>query len=135
MAVYVDGAKNTYGRMIMSHMVADTWAELHAMAEAIGVSCVHFQHKASTPHYDICQRKRTQALHLGAVEVDRHELVQVIKRLRTVAQLIPIECPACYLPHIDRGEWATRLHKKHLCEHCGKVWQPYTAYTVGIIAP
>jgi ribosomal protein L37AE/L43A len=31
-------------------------------------------------------------------------------------------CPACGHPHVDRGEWATKPHHKHLCEKCGNVW-------------
>lgn len=47
---------------------------------------------------------------------------------------VPIQtwCPSCGERHIDRGEWATRLHKTHLCEHCGAKWRPYDAPTVGV---
>jgi hypothetical protein len=40
-----------------------------------------------------------------------------------------IDCPKCCTPHIDRGEWATKPHHKHLCDRCGHVWrvEPYTA--------
>ncbi len=31
-------------------------------------------------------------------------------------------CPRCNRQHYDRGEWATRPHHKHLCAHCGTVW-------------
>ena len=43
-----------------------------------------------------------------------------------------IQCPKCGVPHIDRDEWRTRLHKKHLCEGCTHVWQPALEYTVGV---
>ena len=50
--------------------------------------------------------------------------------LRTVIDSLGdvIFCPECSKQHIDRGEWATRLHHKHLCEYCGHVWriEPYT---------
>lgn len=43
MTVYVDNALIPYGRMQMSHMIADTEEELHQMADDIGVKrkCVN----------------------------------------------------------------------------------------------
>ncbi len=81
MSVYVDNAKNGFGRMRMCHMMADTLDELHAMAERLELKRSWFQPKSS-PHYDICQSKRARAVQLGAIEVDRRQLVEVIKRLR-----------------------------------------------------
>lgn len=39
---------------------------------------------------------------------------------------VKMECPHCGTPHVDEGEWATRLHHTHLClnESCGKLWRP-----------
>jgi Protein of unknown function (DUF4031) len=71
MAVYVDEARNPFGRMLMCHMLADTPAELHAMADRIGVKRKWFQRKASAPHYDICKSKRALAVAAGAVEAHR----------------------------------------------------------------
>jgi hypothetical protein len=83
MTVYVDDMAAQYGRMVMFHMVADTDEELHEMAAKIGVAR-RWHQKAGTPHshYDICKGKRTQAVALGAVEVDRAGLAAVIKRKR-----------------------------------------------------
>lgn len=81
MAVYVDHARNRLGRMIMCHMVADTLEELHAMAAAIGMRPQWFQPR-SHPHYDVCQARRAVAVRLGAVQVNRRQLVQVMRRYR-----------------------------------------------------
>lgn len=43
-----------------------------------------------------------------------------------------IDCPKCGLHHVDKGEWAKRLHRKHLCEGCGHIWQPHEGYTFGV---
>ncbi len=42
-----------------------------------------------------------------------------------------LHCPKCGFHHIDRDDWAKRLHKKHLCEQCGHIWQPHEGYTFG----
>ncbi|MDH0342127.1 DUF4031 domain-containing protein [Chromobacterium haemolyticum] len=84
MAVYVDDAIWPYGRMLMCHMLADTEAELHAMAERIGVARRHFQgwDKVSCAHYDICKSKRALAVTHGAIEVGRRGIVEVKRRLQ-----------------------------------------------------
>ena len=80
MAVYVDSARNPLGRMKMCHMVADTEAELHAMAEAIGLRREWFQGEASFPHYDVSLSRRAKALQLGAVEISRRDLALFMRR-------------------------------------------------------
>jgi Protein of unknown function (DUF4031) len=85
MSVYVDRAKNPYRRMLMSHMLADTLEELHAMADCIGIQRKWFQPK-STPHYDICQEKKRLALAAGAIECDRRTVVRLIRHYRSKAE-------------------------------------------------
>ena len=58
MTVYVDDMRAPFGRLVMCHMIADTPAELHAMADRIGVARKWFQNKGSGPHYDIALSKR-----------------------------------------------------------------------------
>jgi hypothetical protein len=76
MPVYVDNMHELemgrFGRMKMSHMVADTLEELHAMADRIGVARRWYQAPPKTrhPHYDIAMSKRAMAVAAGAVEVD-----------------------------------------------------------------
>lgn len=79
----MDQEKNQYRHMIMSHMVADTLDELHAMAQRLGLKRSWFQvSRSGMPHYDICQTKREQAIRLGAVEIDRRKMVELIRRNR-----------------------------------------------------
>jgi hypothetical protein len=91
MAVYVDKAQNRFGRMRMSHLVADSIEELHAMADRIGLRRAWFQPK-SHPHYDVSRQKRALALRHGAIEVDRKGLVEVLQRTRTQKSLGEGEC-------------------------------------------
>lgn len=87
MAVYVDGERNRLGRMLMCHMVADTVAELHDMAQRLELKREWFQvSRNGMPHYDICQSKRAAAVLLGASEINRRELLAVIKRYKDIYQ-------------------------------------------------
>ena len=87
MTVYVDSAENQFGRMKMSHMLADSLDELMAMADAIGVDRKWYQgfEKASCPHFDIAQTKRALAIANGAVVVDRHQLGALLKSIKAGA--------------------------------------------------
>jgi ABC-type polysaccharide/polyol phosphate transport system ATPase subunit len=73
MTVYVDNMyqlpMGQFGRMKMSHMIADTEAELHVMADKIGVQRRWFQKKPSGDHYDIAMSKRALAVAAGAKEI------------------------------------------------------------------
>lgn len=74
MTVYVDDMHlypaGQFGRMKMSHMIADTEAELHAMADKIGVARRWYQ----GDHYDIALSKRALAVQYGAVEITWRQL-------------------------------------------------------------
>lgn len=85
--VYVDDMKAQYGRMVMCHMLADSDAELHAMADQIGVARKWHQ-KAGTPHshYDICLAKRAQAVAAGAIEIERQQVGALLRQKRAAAQ-------------------------------------------------
>jgi rubredoxin len=41
-------------------------------------------------------------------------------------------CPECGERHIDKGEFYTRLHHTHSCQHCGLTWRPAVVHTVGV---
>lgn len=75
--VYVGKMEYRYGRMIMSHMAADTLEELHEMAKNIGVSNRHFQNKPGKPHYDVCKQNKAKAIELGAAEVDDRKIIEL----------------------------------------------------------
>lgn len=74
MTVFVDDMYTVpmgrFGRMKMSHMIATTEDELHAMAAAIGVARKWYQ----GDHYDVSISRRSRALDLGAVAVTMRQL-------------------------------------------------------------
>ena len=75
--VYVDDMYRTemgrFGRMKMSHMIADTEAELHAMAARIGLARRWYQ----GDHYDVSMSLRAKAIAAGAVEISMREVAQM----------------------------------------------------------
>jgi hypothetical protein len=83
MTVYIDNMRARYRRMIMCHMIADTDAELHAMADAIGVRRKWFQ----GDHYDVSASKRTRAVKLGAVEITQRQCAAMVANRRCGAGL------------------------------------------------
>lgn len=74
MTVYIDDMykypMGQFGRMKMSHMIADTEDELHDMAHKIGVARKWYQ----GDHYDICMSMRAKAVAFGAKEITLKEL-------------------------------------------------------------
>ena len=90
MTVYVDDAVHPFGRMVMAHMVADTLAELHTMAERLGLKRDWFQCKAVgslvdekvTPHYDVSTTVRAKAIAAGAVAVDSRYIIRLARECR-----------------------------------------------------
>jgi len=88
MPVYVDSYFAAYGRMSMSHMIADTLPELHEMADKIGVARRWFQAKSSFPHYDVCKSKRELAIQLGAVAVDKRQFVMKMREIRAATEAV-----------------------------------------------
>jgi hypothetical protein len=43
-----------------------------------------------------------------------------------------LHCPMCGGRHIDEGEFATKPHHTHACQHCGHTWRPAIVNTVGV---
>lgn len=84
MSVYIDAASNRLGRMVMCHMIADTQAELHSMAQAIGLRREWYQQSppASSPHYDVSKQRRAKAMQLGCIELGRVAFVAKLQELR-----------------------------------------------------
>ena len=81
--VYVDNMRAGYGRMVMCHMLGDSEAEVHAMANCIGVARRWYQ----GDHYDICLAKRSLAIKSGAVEITSRQAAAMRRRRRETGSL------------------------------------------------
>lgn len=84
MSVYVDNMWETgvgnFGRMKMSHMVADTHAELIAMSDAIGVQRKWIQNEGTAnEHFDVALGNRNKAVKLGAKEINFREYARFVQ--------------------------------------------------------
>lgn len=77
MAVYVDNFEIPFGRMKMSHMVADSTEELLQMIDKIGVRRKWIQKKETNlEHFDIALSKKKLAIKNGAIEKPMMELAR-----------------------------------------------------------
>ncbi len=88
--VYVDNMEAKFGRMKMCHMLADTTAELLAMADAIGVNRKWIQ-KAGEPgeHFDIALSKRALAVKAGAQEITWRRSGEIVMARRAASRPLP----------------------------------------------
>ena len=82
--VYVDNARIPFRRMVMSHMIADTPDELHAMASSIGLWRRWFQ-DTRHPHYDVSLSRRQEAIKRGAVPLSYRDFGRKLREVRTNA--------------------------------------------------
>lgn len=87
--VYVDDMRAKFGRMVMCHMIADSDAELHAMADLIGVARRWHQHPPEhrDSHYDISLSKRAKAVAAGAAEITWRQAGAMTGRRRLTGEL------------------------------------------------
>ncbi|UCP00055.1 DUF4031 domain-containing protein [Metapseudomonas lalkuanensis] len=96
MTVYVDNMHESklgnFGRMKMSHMIADTTEELLSMAARIGVQRRWLQYPGThKEHFDIALSKRALAVAAGAVEIDMEQTSAMCRRRRETGELGPAD--------------------------------------------
>jgi hypothetical protein len=91
-----------FGRMKMSHMIATTDDELHAMAARIGIARRWYQ----GDHYDVSMTKRAAAIAFGAVPVTLRQLgiMTMIRRKSGRLPGDPVAAEQLWKIHL----WATR---------------------------
>ena len=83
MTVYVDTMRASFGRMKMCHMIADTSAELLAMADILAVDRKWLQDAGTyREHFDIALSKRAIAIAQGAQEVSMIDLGRILRLKR-----------------------------------------------------
>jgi hypothetical protein len=93
--IYVDSVRGYPASMMTAatrrnghrwcHLLADSREELHLFAVKLGLQRSLFQDQPTRWHYDIVPRERSVALALGAREVSRRELVEILRKRRLAA--------------------------------------------------
>ena len=82
--LYVDHQSAPFGRMKMSHLMADTKDELLQAADALGLRRRWLQNEdRPSEHFDVSESKRKTAIdELGAIPVTSRDLVGIVRRKR-----------------------------------------------------
>jgi hypothetical protein len=65
------------------HLYADDVKELHAFAVLIGQKPWWFQNRPGFPHYDLTAGMRSRALLRGAIEHDKFQMVEFMRRSKS----------------------------------------------------
>ena len=65
------------------HLVADSIEELHYFAGRMRLKPAWFQDKPELPHYDLTKGMRRLAIKLGAIEVNRNKISELMKKNRS----------------------------------------------------
>lgn len=62
--------------------------DLHEFAASIGLQRRWYQLVRTMPHYDLSPGRRLEAVRLGAIEVDRREVVEAIRSWREASRMV-----------------------------------------------
>jgi hypothetical protein len=101
MALYVDAAIWERHERRWCHLLAEDAGELHAFAARLGLERRRFQSRPGRPwvdHYDIDEARRREAVAMGAIEITRRELVELIARKRAQAVASDTASPTATAP-------------------------------------
>lgn len=70
---------------------------------------------------------------MGRIDALTKRFEAIAAEVQAIAPIpMRLTCPSCSELHIDDGEFATKPHHTHACQHCGNVWRPAIAPTVGV---
>ena len=96
MVVYVDDMykipMGQFGRMKMSHMMADTTEELLEAVDKIGVNRKWIQHKGTKlEHFDIAMSKRKLAIKNGVIAISMRILARAAMQRKDNNSILNVE--------------------------------------------
>ena len=83
--LYVDSMKMPFGRMLMSHMIADTPEELAEAERTLGLPRGSVQYPCTwKEHLDVSQSKRAEAIAMGAAVIPAKEIARMLITRREI---------------------------------------------------
>ena len=92
MVVYVDNANLSWRDKRWFHLIADDQSELHQFAKKLGLKKSWYQVPLiSMPHYDITEKKRFEAINMGAIPISTAEIAEKNKAFRKARQQKPAQ--------------------------------------------
>lgn len=86
--------------------------------------------KSSTT--DLCKQWLAGTINLGQLHEGICQQLGVCAPAPATPIPMHIFCAKCGAQHIDEGDFATKVHHTHACQHCGHVWRPAVVPTVGV---
>lgn len=106
----------------ISKILEPVYTDAHAMGLALGELHLGMLHLGTGVKY------------ADLVRAAVAELGEARRRARPNETPVPmrIPCPDCGELHIDEGEFETKPHHTHSCQHCGLTWRPAVVATVGV---
>ncbi len=79
---------------------------------------------------DLVERSVKKAIPGAIVEKIHDELIVTMPDPDPIPMILT--CPSCGGRHVDEGDFETKPHHTHACQHCGMVWRPAKVCTVGV---
>lgn len=107
------------------------------VARAVGVSAAYISYIERNKHTpsggDVVERIH-KVLGIEVANETSTPKVDPSEAFWQEPQPIPmiLTCPCCGKRHLDEGEYATKTHHTHACQHCGMCWRPAVVPTVGV---
>jgi predicted RNA-binding Zn-ribbon protein involved in translation (DUF1610 family) len=96
------------------------------IAEHLTQLAIELRMHAQTPELLPTAERRGEAFRNVANHLDK-----TAAEIQAPVPMI-LTCPSCGERHIDRGDFATKVHHTHACQGCGMVWRPAIVPTVGV---
>ena len=109
----------TRTKLMADYPLEITFSEPNTMSKKQKIALIHL---FSKKYIEVASVVRQLQLKVASLEKERERSIDCL-----------LWCPECGERHIDEGEFSTKSHHTHACQHCGMCWRPAVACTVGVL--